>query len=170
MSLGLHPGFSDLWGSPPAVSSTLTLGFFCLFECIGIQFFNSLTCDLRDAMSRQRSLTLIHMWLTGMPCHARGHSHSYLGKQRISLGWQACALPTYLAWLQPINYNFRFVYIHVNIGKLLLVIKTLIKKYRAAAKLISNHWNCSLKNKSRKLFYKMRFKIALSKNTPRPLS
>ena len=42
------------------------------FECIGIQFFNSLTCDLRT------------------PCHARGHlhshSHSYLGKQCISLG------------------------------------------------------------------------------------
>ena len=42
------------------------------FECIGIQFFNSLTCDLRDAMPRQRSLTL-----TLTP---------YLGKQRISLG------------------------------------------------------------------------------------
>ena len=26
-------------------------------------------------------------------------------------------LPTYLAWLQPINCNSRFVYIHVNIGK-----------------------------------------------------
>ena len=30
--------------------------FFC--ECLGIQFFNSLTCDLRDVMPRQRSLTL----------------------------------------------------------------------------------------------------------------
>ena len=27
--------------------------------CLSIQFFNSLTCDLRDAMPRQRSLTLI---------------------------------------------------------------------------------------------------------------
>ena len=32
---------------------------FLFFECIGIQFFNSLTCDLRDTMPRQRSLTLI---------------------------------------------------------------------------------------------------------------
>ena len=37
--------------------------FFC--ECLGIQFFNSLTCDLRDAMPRQRLLTLFtHKWLT----------------------------------------------------------------------------------------------------------
>ena len=32
---------------------------FLFFECIGIQLFNSLTCDLPDAMPRQRSLTLI---------------------------------------------------------------------------------------------------------------
>ena len=68
MSPALHPGFSDLWGSPPALSSTPTLWFFFAFECIGIQFFNSLTCDC------------------GTPCRARGHSHSYLGKRRISLG------------------------------------------------------------------------------------
>ena len=29
------------------------------FECLGIQFFNSLTCDLRDTMPRQRTPTLI---------------------------------------------------------------------------------------------------------------
>ena len=28
------------------------------FECMNIQFFNLLTCDLREAMPRQRSLTL----------------------------------------------------------------------------------------------------------------
>ena len=59
MSPAFHPGFSDLWGSPPALSSTPTLGGFFLF-------FNSLTC--------------------GTLCHARGHSHSYLGKRRISPG------------------------------------------------------------------------------------
>ena len=31
---------------------------FFVFECIGIQFFNSLTCDLQDAMPCQRPLTL----------------------------------------------------------------------------------------------------------------
>ena len=54
-----------LWEKPDAHA------FFCLghtrfYECIGIQFFSSLTCDLRNAMSRQRSHT--HVWLTG--CHA----------------------------------------------------------------------------------------------------
>ena len=39
VSLALHRGFSDLWRSPPALSSTSTLVF--LFECLGIQFFNS---------------------------------------------------------------------------------------------------------------------------------
>ena len=64
VSPALHPGFLDLWRSPPALSSIPTLGFF--FECLGIQFFNSFTCELRDTMSRQRSLTLFtRMWLTG---------------------------------------------------------------------------------------------------------
>ena len=40
--------------------------FFFFYECLGIQLFNSLTCDLRDDMPRQRSLRLLtHMWLTG---------------------------------------------------------------------------------------------------------
>ena len=56
------------------------------FECIGIQFFNSLTCDLRDAMPRQRSLTLTHMWLTGRHATPEVTLHSYLGKGRISPG------------------------------------------------------------------------------------
>ena len=42
--------------------------YFIFFECLGIQFFNSLNVTY------------------GTLCHARGHSHSCLGKQRISLG------------------------------------------------------------------------------------
>ena len=111
-------------GTPPwllrpeaSTSSELypdTMLFFC--ECLGIQFFNSLTCDLQDTMPPQRSLTLFtHMWLTGhyaMPevihtlfptqlflpwalriwksifySQAFFTLHSlYLGKRRISLG------------------------------------------------------------------------------------
>ena len=56
VSPALHPGFSDLWRPPPALSATPTLGFF--FECLGIQFFNS-----------------SHVTY-GTPCRARGHSHS----------------------------------------------------------------------------------------------
>ena len=46
---------------------------FFVFECIGIQFFNSLTCDLRDAMPHQRSLTLIPREAEDFP---RGDNHS----------------------------------------------------------------------------------------------
>ena len=51
-----YPDFSDLWTSPPALSSTLTLGF---FECLGIQFFNLLTYYLLETMPHQGSPTLI---------------------------------------------------------------------------------------------------------------
>ena len=61
------------------------------FECIGIQFFNSLTCDLRDTMPRQRSLTLT---LTLIPREAedfpRGDRH-----------FKHAPLPTYLICLSP---------------------------------------------------------------------
>ena len=43
-------------------------------------------------------------------------------------------LPTCLAYLQPIYYNFRFVFILVKTTKILLVVKTLIKKHKAGAK------------------------------------
>ena len=40
--------------------------------CLSIQFFNSLTCDLRDAMPCQRSLTLIPKEAEDFP---RGDKH-----------------------------------------------------------------------------------------------
>ena len=49
--------------------------------------------------------------------------------------------PTYLAWLQPIYYNSRFVFINVNTLNILLMVKTLIKKHRVAATVISIHKN-----------------------------
>ena len=70
MSSALQPGFSDLWGSPPVLSSTPTLDFF--FECLGIQSFNWVTCDLWDTMPRQRSPTLIPRKAEDFP---RGDSH-----------------------------------------------------------------------------------------------
>ena len=53
------------------------------FECLGIQFFNSLTCDLRDAMPRQRSPTLTPREAEAFP---RGDNYS-----------QHVPLPTYQA-------------------------------------------------------------------------
>ena len=121
MSLAPHPGFSDLRRSPPALSSTPTLGF----------FFNA-----------QASTFLIHSHVTyEMPCHARGHSHSYLGKQRISLGvtiiLSMCLCPHTQLDCNQFTIILGFVFIHVNTLNILLVVKTLIKKYRAAATLIS---------------------------------
>ena len=46
--------------------------FIYLFEFLGIQFFNSLTCDLRDTMPRQRSLTLLPREAEDFP---RGDKH-----------------------------------------------------------------------------------------------
>ena len=86
---------------------------------------NSLTCDLWDAMPHQRSLTLIPREPEDFP---RADNHS-----------KNVPLPTYLVWLQAIYYNSRFVFIHVNTIKVLLVVKTLIKKYKASATLISSN-------------------------------
>ena len=150
MSPALHPGFSDLWRSPPALSSTLTLGF---FECLGIQFFNLLTCDLQDTMPCQRSPILIPREAEDFP---RCDNHS-----------KHVPLPTYLAWFQPIYYDSRFVFIHVKTTKILLVVKTLIKKHRAETKVISSHESkIKIIAPSKNAFQNMGefFKIASSKD------
>ena len=36
-------------------------------------------------------------------------------------------LLTWLVWLQPICYNSKLIFIHVNAAKVVLVVKTLIK-------------------------------------------
>ena len=68
MSPALHPGFQtckdlhQLWALPWHEAT------FCLFQCLGIQFF------------------CLHSHVTYRTlCHARGHSDSCLRKQRISL-------------------------------------------------------------------------------------
>ena len=78
------------------------------------------------------------------PCRARGHSHSPREVEDFPWGGNHSKhMPplTYLAWLQPMCYNFRLVFIHINTGKTFACGETLIKKYKAAAKLISNHEN-----------------------------
>ena len=87
----------------------------------------------------------------GTLCHTRGHSHSYLGKGRISQGvviilsiclrshnWLDCnQFPIILGGIYTCQYCKSFT-CGENFGK----------KYRAAAKLISNHKlqnNCFVK-------------------------
>ena len=50
-------------------------------------------------------------------------------------------LPTYQVLLQAIYYNSRLVFILVKTAKILLVVKTLIKKHSAVATLFSDHEN-----------------------------
>ena len=99
-----------LWGKPDAWA------FWVFLWILRHPVFNSLTCDLRDTMPRQRSITLFaHMWLAGYHAtpevtHTLFPSHPflpwmlriwesvfysqvfftldslYLGKRRISLG------------------------------------------------------------------------------------
>ena len=73
-------------------------------------------------------------------------------------------LPTYLAWLQPIYYNSRFVFIHVNTRKTFTCGENFDEKYRTAATLISNHKlsnNYSLKKYTERLFFlKWAFKMS----------
>ena len=45
------------------------------FECLGIQFFNSLTCDLREAMPHQRSLILLPREAEDFPQGDRHFKH-----------------------------------------------------------------------------------------------
>ena len=72
---------------------------------------NSLTCDLRETMLRQRSPTLIPREVEVFP---GGDNHS-----------KNVLLLTYLGWLQPIYHNSWHVFIKT--AKILLPVKALIK-------------------------------------------
>ena len=52
--------------------------------------------------------------------------------------------PTYLDWLQPIQYNFGFGFIPANIGKAFTCGENFNKKYRVQATLIMNFLNAFL--------------------------
>ena len=105
----------------------LTLGFFLFF----IFFLNA-----------QVSSFLIHSLVTfRTSCHARGHSHSYLGKRRISLGvtiiLSICLCSHTQLDCSQFTITSRFVFIHVKTLNILLMVKTLIKKYRVAVTVFS---------------------------------
>ena len=135
MLLALHPGFSDLWGSPPALSSTPTLGFFWMLRC-PVFWFTSLflTQSVRLPLATYPSLCRAYVTYR-MTCHARGHQAlptQPLPREaedfpRGDNHSKHVPLLTYFAWLQPIYYNSRFVFILVKTIKILLVVKTLIK-------------------------------------------
>ena len=95
------------------------------FEWLGIHFFNPLTCDLPDTIPR-------HWLLTPLPREA--------GDFLVGSNHSGHMLPlTYLAWLQPICNNSRIKFNTCQYCKSFTCGEEFDKKYRASAKLISNH-------------------------------
>ena len=83
-------------------------------------------------LNAQASSFLIRSLVTyGTPCHARDHSHSCLGKQRISLGvtiiLSICLCSHTQLDCNQFTVTSRFVFIRVKTLNILLVVKTLIK-------------------------------------------
>ena len=139
MSPALHPGFSDPWRYPPALSSTLN-NFDCLFffiyqECYGFEW---------AFFTHRRFLTYApcrHFWhipdILAQPAFIKvllGVGSYFLESCRTSC-WSSKHRSGPSVCLIHSNPQPS---IHVNIAKVLLVVKTLI---RSAATLFSSHEN-----------------------------
>ena len=149
MSPALHPGFSGPWRPPPALSSTLTT-FDCLFffiyrECYGFKW---------ASFTHRRFLPYTpsqHFWhipdILAQPAFIKvslGAGSYFLESCRASY-WSSKHRPgpsVCLIHSNPQSFiHLKFVFIHVNIAKVLLVVKTLIKNidqqphYSAAMKI-----------------------------------
>ena len=113
---------------------------FLLTGCLSIQFFDSLiTQSIRPPMITYPSLCSTCVTY-GTSCHAIGHqvllTQSLFSKAedfpRAGNHSKHMPLLTYLVWLQPICYNPKFVFKHIKIEKVLLVVETLIKNIKVA--------------------------------------
>ena len=136
MSLALNPGFSDSWRSPPALSSTPAtfdcLFFFIYHECYGFEW---------AFLTHSRFLPYVafrHFWhipnILAQPTFIKvllGASSYFLESCRTS---SVCLIHSNP---QPFIHP-KSVFMHVNIAKVLLVVKTLI---RSATTLFSSHEN-----------------------------
>ena len=139
MSPTLHLGFSGPWRPPPALSSTLTT-FNCLFVFIYRERYGFEWAFLHTGVFCLMLLPDIFgtiRFYQGFPgsrqlfleiCKA-----TYWSSKHRS-GPSVCLIHS-----NPQSFiNLKFVFIHVNIGKVLLVVKTLI---RSATTLFSSHEN-----------------------------
>ena len=165
MSPALHPGFSDPWRSPPTLSSTPTT-FYCLLffiycERYGFEWaFFTHRHFLPFAPSQhfwhipnilahsQHFGTFPTFWhipdILAQPAFIRvllGVSSSFLESCRASY-WSSKHRPgpsVCLIHSNPQSFiHLKSVFMHVNIAKVLLEVKTLIK---SAATLFSSHEN-----------------------------
>ena len=125
----------SLCETPLGETACLVNPYFLLTGSLSIQVFGSpLTQSVRPPMATYASLcsTCMTYWRS---CHAIGHQvlptqplprevEDFPGGGNHS---RHMSLLTYLAWLQPICYNPKFVFIFVKTAKALLVVNTSIK-------------------------------------------
>ena len=133
--------FFHFWPSPRVTSTPPRL-----LRTVRVSTSSELYPNTRLFLNAQTSSFLIRSLVTyRMPCHARDHPHSYLGKQKIFLGvaviLSMCLCPH--TWLDCNQFAItpRFIFMHVKTAKVLRVVKTFIKKYRAAVTLFRSHEN-----------------------------
>ena len=146
MSLALRPGFSDQWKSPPALSSTpITfdcLFFFIYFECYGFEwaFFTQ-----RYFLPYTPSWPFWHI-----PTFWHNLLLSRFHWEPAAIFWKVAGLHSDPGKHRPVPcvclihsdpqyfIHLKSVFMHVNVAKVLLVVKTLI---RSAATLFSSPEN-----------------------------
>ena len=113
---------------------------FLITGCLSIQFFDSpITQSIRPPMFTYPSLCSTCVTY-GTSCHAIGHQvllTQSLPSKAEDFPWAGnpskhMPLLTYLAWLQPICYNPKFVFKHIKTEKVLLVVETLMKNIKVA--------------------------------------
>ena len=133
MSPALHPGFSDQWMSSAALSSTPTT-FDCLFFFI-----------YRERYSLEWAFFTHRLFLPYTPFQHFWHIPDILEQSvfiKVSLGagsyfLESCRTSYWSSKHRP-SKHLSFVFMHINIAKVLLMVKTLI---RSAATLSSKHEN-----------------------------
>ena len=130
MSPALHPRFSGPWRPPTALTSTPAT-FDCLFFFIYSERYGF---EWAFFTHRLLYLTLLRN-IFGTTCFYQGLPGSqqfFLEVCRASY-WSSKHRPSPSVCLIHSNpqsfIHLKFVFIHVNIAKVLLVVKTLIKKY-----------------------------------------
>ena len=130
MSPALHLGFSDPWRFPPTLSSTLTtfdwLFIFIYRECYGFElaFF-----------TLHSSLTFCHNLLLSR--FHREPAVTFLKVAGLHTDLRNTDLTDLFVWF-TVNHNLLYILnlylcMSIAIAKVLLVVKTLIKKYKSAA-------------------------------------
>ena len=127
-----HEGLHQLWALPRLLSVAY---FSWLFRHPLFWFtFLFLTELARLPLVTYPSLCSAYVTYR-MSCHASGHQilpTQHLPRKAEDFprgGNHSKHMPllTCFAWLQPVYHNPKFVFIHVNTAKVLLVVKTLIK-------------------------------------------